>query len=61
MNLIWFNSDINRFQRGNRLIYRSIIKNSEYPERFTLVSKLKYAEDSFLDKIVNKLNSVKTV
>lgn len=59
MNLIWFNPDINKFQRGNRMIYRAITSNSEHPERFTLVTKLNNGNESFLDKIVNKLNAVR--
>ncbi len=56
MNLIWYNPDTKAYQFGDKMNYQKLVANSNYPERFTLVSKLADTNQKIVIKIIDTLN-----
>ncbi|MDH5610274.1 MAG: hypothetical protein OEY56_12430 [Cyclobacteriaceae bacterium] len=58
MSLIWYNPDLDVYQKGSMREYDRLLLTSHNKDRFDIVHEFVSTSDHLIDKILNSLNLV---
>lgn len=59
MQFIWYNPDLNAYQKGTMKEYDKLIESSPNRDRFDILYEFPEESDKLIDKILNSLNTVR--
>ncbi|WP_421879644.1 hypothetical protein [Marinoscillum sp.] len=59
MQFIWYNPDLNAYQKGTMNEYDELVKSSSNGDRFDILYEFPEESDKLIDKILNSLNTVR--
>ena len=56
MQIIWYNPDLDCYEKGDKNRYEALITASVYPERFSVLYQFNRITEKLADKVLNSLN-----
>ena len=59
MEMIWYNPDLDLYQKGTRTEFNEIVKESTFPNRFSILYQFNHNPAKLAEKILNSLNLVR--
>ncbi|MEQ8471452.1 MAG: hypothetical protein RIC35_09710 [Marinoscillum sp.] len=59
MQFIWYNPDLNAYQKGTMREYDKLIESSSNGDRFDILYEFPESSDRLVDKILSSLNTVR--
>ncbi len=59
MQFIWYNPDLNAYQKGTMNEYDKLIESSSNGDRFDILYEFPEESDKLINKILNSLNTVR--
>lgn len=59
MQFIWYNPDLNAYQKGTMQEYEALVQTSSNGDRFDILYEFPEESDKLIDKILNSLNTVR--
>lgn len=57
--MIWYNPDLDLYQKGTRTEFNTIVENSSNANRFSILYQFNQSSVKLADKILNSLNLVR--
>ncbi len=59
MEMIWYNPDLDLYQKGTRTEFNAIVEKSANTNRFSILYQFNHNSVKLADKILNSLNLVR--
>ena len=59
MQFIWYNPDLNAYQKGTMNEYDKLVASSSNGDRFDILYEFPEESDKLINKILNSLNTVR--
>lgn len=59
MEMIWYNPDLDLYQKGTRAEFNEIVEESAHPNRFSILYQFNQHSVKLAEKILNSLNLVR--
>ena len=59
MQFIWYNPDLNAYQKGTMKEYEALVQASSNGDRFDILYEFPEESDKLIEKILNSLNTVR--
>ncbi|MDW3191501.1 MAG: hypothetical protein R8G66_04025 [Cytophagales bacterium] len=59
MEMIWYNPDLDLYQKGTRTEFNAIVEGSDHANRFSILYQFNHSSVKLADKILNSLNLVR--
>lgn len=60
MFIIWYNPDLDVYQKGTSREFDQTVNNSMHPDRFDILYEFSHTSQKLVDKILHSLNAVRT-